>query len=98
VRRCLIVQQSPLFSPVYWRHKNTTPVLKFYFTRQSSFFSVVAQNIFMGSGTYPSSSIITLYIKAHMVSAINMKAVPSFSIFQEISEFTMGGLELCPNA
>lgn len=33
-----------------------------------------------------------------MVSAINLKAVPSFSIFQEISEFAMGGLELCPNA
>jgi hypothetical protein len=24
--------------------------------------------------------------------------VPSFSIFQEISDFTMGGPELCPNA
>jgi hypothetical protein len=30
--------------------------------------------------------------------AINMKAVPSFSIFQEISEFAMVGPELCPDA
>ena len=27
-----------------------------------------------------------------------MRAVPSFSIFQEISDFAMDGLELCPNA
>jgi hypothetical protein len=31
-----------------------------------------------------------------MVSAINMKAVPSFAIFQEISENRISGLELCP--
>ncbi|WPX20860.1 hypothetical protein RHM58_13890 [Pseudomonas sp. 10S4] len=98
MRRRLIVQQFPLLSPTYWRQKNTTPFLKFYFTRQLPFFSVVAPNIFIDSGTYPSNSIITLYIKAQMVSAINMKAVPSFSISQEISEFAMGGLELCPNA
>lgn len=30
-----------------------------------------------------------------MASAINMKAVPSFAIFQEISENRMSGLELC---
>ena len=33
-----------------------------------------------------------------MLSAINMRAVPSLPIFQEISELAMGGSELCPNA
>ena len=41
---------------------------------------------------------MTLCIKGETGVAINMRAVPSFSIFQEISEFAMGGQELCPNA
>jgi hypothetical protein len=42
--------------------------------------------------------MIRLYIKGETASAINMRAVPSFSIFQKISDFAMGGPELCPNA
>ena len=53
---------------------------------------------FVGSGKKISMAIITLYIKGETASAINMKAVPSFSIFQEISEIAMDGQELCPNA
>jgi hypothetical protein len=58
----------------------------------------VALKNFIGSGIKISKPIITPYIKGETASAINMKAVPSFSIFQEISDFAMGGLELCPNA
>jgi hypothetical protein len=42
--------------------------------------------------------MIRLYIKGETASAIKMKAVPSFSIFQKISDLAMGGPELCPNA
>jgi hypothetical protein len=58
----------------------------------------VALKIFIGSGKKLSLSIIRLYIKGETASAINMRAVPSFSIFQEISKIVMGGPELCPNA
>jgi hypothetical protein len=58
----------------------------------------VALKIFIDSGKKLSLPIIRLYIKGETASAINMRAVPSFSIFQEISEFAMGGLELRPNA
>jgi hypothetical protein len=58
----------------------------------------VALKFFIGSGIKLSSSVLPLYIKAETARAINMRAVPSFSIFQEISDFAMGGLELCPNA
>jgi hypothetical protein len=58
----------------------------------------VALKIFVSSGKKVPKAIITLYIKGETASAINMKAVPSFSIFQEIPEIAMGGLELCPNA
>jgi hypothetical protein len=58
----------------------------------------VALKIFISSGKKLSPPIIRLYIKGETASAINMRAVPSFSIFQEISEFAMGGSELCPNA
>jgi hypothetical protein len=58
----------------------------------------VARKFFTGSGTKPSNAIICLSIKGEIESAINMRAVPSFSIFQEISDLAMGGLELCPNA
>jgi hypothetical protein len=54
--------------------------------------------IFIGSGKKLSPPINRLYIKGETASAINMKAVPSFSIFQEISEFMISGSELCPNA
>ena len=58
----------------------------------------MALKIFIRSGKKISNAIITPYIKGQTASAINMRAVPSFSIFQEISEFAMGGQELCPNA
>jgi hypothetical protein len=58
----------------------------------------VALKIFIRSGKKISIATSAPYIKARTASAINMKAVPSFSIFQEISEFAMGGQELCPNA
>jgi hypothetical protein len=87
-----------LFTPTYWRHKNITLFSIFSFTRQLSFFSVVAPKFFHGSGTKPSKAIISLSIKGEIESAINMKAVPSFSIFQKISDFAMSGQELCPNA
>jgi hypothetical protein len=58
----------------------------------------VALKIFIGSGKKLSLSIIRLYIKGETASAINMRAVPSFSIFQEISEIAMGGPELQSNA
>jgi hypothetical protein len=78
--------------------KTSLAFTNFSFTRLRSFFSVVALKIFIGSGIKLSSSVITLCIKGETVSAIKMKVVPSFSIFQEISGFAMGGLELCPNA
>jgi hypothetical protein len=58
----------------------------------------VALTFFNSSGTKISLSTIRLYIKGETASAIKMKAVPSFSIFQKISDLAMGGLELCPNA
>ena len=58
----------------------------------------MALNFFTRSGKKVSRAIIAPYIKGRTASAINMKAVPSFSTFQEISEFAMGGQELCPNA
>jgi hypothetical protein len=58
----------------------------------------VALTFFNSDGKKLSSPIIRLYIKGETASAINMRAVPSFSIFQEISAFAMDGLELCPNA
>jgi hypothetical protein len=58
----------------------------------------VALKKIISSGIKLSNPTTTLCIKGETAVAINMKAVPSFSIFQEISEFAMGGLELCPNA
>jgi hypothetical protein len=58
----------------------------------------VALTFFNSGGKKISLPTICLFIKGETGSAINMKAVPSFSIFQKISDFTMGGLELCPNA
>jgi hypothetical protein len=61
-------------------------------------FFVVALKIFISSGTKLPSTTMSQYIKGQTASAIKMRAVPSFSIFQEISEIAMDGLELCPNA
>jgi hypothetical protein len=98
MRRRLIVEQSPPDSPLYWRQKSTTLFSNFSFTRLRCFFSVVAPKIFSGSGTFLSIALITLCIKGETDVAINMKAVPSLPIFQEISEIAMSGPELCPNA
>jgi hypothetical protein len=57
----------------------------------------VALTFFNSGGTKISHPMNRLYIKGETASAINLRAVPSLSIFQEISDFTMGGLELCPN-
>jgi len=58
----------------------------------------VALKFFIGSGTKLSFLLIAPCNKGETARAINLKVVPSFSIFQEISEFAMGGQELCPNA
>jgi hypothetical protein len=58
----------------------------------------VALKIFIGSGKKLSPPIIRLYIKGETASAINLRAVPSLTIFQEISDFMISGSELCPNA
>jgi hypothetical protein len=58
----------------------------------------VALKKILGSGTKLSPAIIRLYIKGETARAIKMRAVPSLTIFQEISDFAIGGLELCPNA
>ena len=58
----------------------------------------MALKFFISSGNYLLTPLITLCIKGETGVASNMKAVPSFSIFQEISRFAMGGPELCPNA
>ena len=50
------------------------------------------------SGKKLSPPIIRLYIKGETASAINLRAVPSLTIFQEISDFVMSGPELCPDA
>jgi hypothetical protein len=57
----------------------------------------VALTFFNNDGKKISLPTIRLYIKGETVSAINMRAVPSFLIFQKISDSAMGGLELCPN-
>jgi hypothetical protein len=77
--------------------KPTVDLLTFVSLDVSDFF-VVALKIFLSSGTKLLDRTLSQYIKGQTASAINMRAVPSFSIFQEISEFAMGGLELCPNA
>lgn len=58
----------------------------------------MALTFFNSGGTKISLPTIRLYIKGETASAIKMKAVPSSSIFQKISDLAMGGLELCPNA
>jgi hypothetical protein len=58
----------------------------------------VALKIFLGSGKKLSLPIIRLYIKGETARAINLKAVPSLSIFQEISKIMNTGPELRPNA
>ncbi|CAI8978746.1 hypothetical protein EMIT0P12_70266 [Pseudomonas sp. IT-P12] len=52
----------------------------------------------LSSGTKISHAFKSPCNKGETASAINLKVVPSFSIFQEISEIAMGGSELCPNA
>jgi hypothetical protein len=58
----------------------------------------VALKFFFSSGTKLPDPRISQYIKGQTDIDISVKAVPSFSIFQEISEIVMGGQELCPNA
>jgi hypothetical protein len=58
----------------------------------------VAPKIFLGSGTKLSRLFNAPCNKGETASAINLKVVPSLSIFQEISEIAMGGQELRPNA
>ncbi|MNF97140.1 hypothetical protein D3C84_799590 [compost metagenome] len=58
----------------------------------------MARVFFTGSGIKLSRPINSPPIKGEMVSAINMRAVPSLAIFQEISDFRMNGHELSENA
>jgi hypothetical protein len=58
----------------------------------------VALTFFNSSGKKLSAAILRLYIKGQTASAINLRAVPSSSIFQEISDSPMDGLELRPDA
>jgi hypothetical protein len=91
------LQPSLAFSPFLWRQKIIIRFFNFSFIRLRTFFSVVALKKILRSGKKLSAAIIRLYIKGETASAINLRAVPSLSIFQEISDFTMGGLELCQN-